>query len=171
MGNQTDLKRARRIVIVSRTNGTNGALIGFLALVVSFVARDSLAVIASCGLCAGGLIELLGSIRAARHDRSAPRFLVASQCVALASVLTLAVHFAIIFSPAAALAWMPEHFSRFIMSRIPDPEEARMFLGLFFKLAMGCLALVALLYEGGMAIFYRSSKTVFDRPTSPPVSS
>lgn len=136
---------------------------GVISLGVSLFARDLWSAIASLGICTGAAIEVLGAGRAARHDASATRFLVASQLISMASVLALILRCSVAFSPAAAVAWLPASTREAIQLIFPDPGEADAFLRLGVRVALGCTAIVVTLYEGGMAAYYGSSGHTFDR--------
>jgi len=166
MNDPADLRRAKRIVIVARTNGVSGITMGVLAITASLFARDALATVASCGICAGAALEILGATRAARHDPQAPGLLVASQVVALTSVLSLVLRCAVAFSPSVALGWLPVSTRETITLLYPDPVEAGAFMRIGLRVVLGSVALVATLFEGGMAIFYGTSKGLFERLAS-----
>lgn len=166
MADPKDIRRAKRIVIVSRANGISGASLGAIAAILSLVAGDTGAAFASLGICAAGALEIAGSFRAARHDRLAPRFLVASQAVSLLSLLALLVRCTIALDPSTLLAWMPQSYAETIQVLYPGPGEAAEFLRVGARFTLGLIALVAALFETGMATYYASSAGLFLRLSS-----
>ena len=96
---------------------------------------------------------------------------VASQITGLVSVLSMTIHFVRIFSPAAAIDWMPDFLHRYILSDIPMPEDQKMVVGLLFNIAMALVAFIATFYEGCIALYYALSKRVLRRlrESPPPV--
>jgi len=161
-----DLKRAKRIVILSRSNGVSGASLGAIAVILSLMAGDSIATFASLGICAAAALEITGSFRAARRDRHAPRFLVASQAVSLLSLLALLVRCTIALNPSTLLEWMPQSYAEMIQVLYPGPGEAAEFLRVGVRSMLGLIALVAALFEAGMATYYASSAGLFLRLSS-----
>lgn len=170
MADPKDVQRARRLVIVSRSNGISGFSIGTLAVILSVVARDLPSVLASLGICAAASLEIAGSFRAARHEPVATRFLVASQAVSLLSLLALLIRCTIVFSPATLLTWLPGSYRESILILYPDPGEAEAFLRTGIRFTLGLVAVVAAIFETGMATFYASSSGLFLRLSagSPP---
>jgi len=163
MADPLDLRRAKRIVIVSRSNGLSGASIGAIAVTLSIVARDLPSILASLGICAAASLELAGSFRAARHEPDAARFLVASQAVSLLSVLALLIRCTIVLNAAMLLASMPVRWRESILIIYSAPGEAEAAVRVGMRFTYGLLAVVAAIFEIGMATFYASSRGLFLR--------
>ena len=169
MSDPADLRRAKRIEILSRSNGISGASIGAVVVIASLVARDLPSVLASLGICAAAALEITGSFRAARHDPVAPRLLVASQALSLLSLLALLVRCTIALNPSTLLGWLPESYSETVLMLYPGPGEAEAFLRTGVRFALGLVAVVAALFEIGMATYYATSTGLFLRlAASPP---
>ena len=166
MAEVADLRRARRIVIVSRSNGFSSATIALSVLVASIIARDAIAIAASLGVCAGATLELTGSFRAARRDAIAPRLLVASQAVALTSLLCLIFRCTVVVSPQAVMSWLGASTRETIQTIYMEPGEADRFVLSSVRIVLGVVAITAALFECGMALFYASSARVFRRLSS-----
>ncbi|HUG10871.1 MAG TPA: hypothetical protein VMM36_07645 [Opitutaceae bacterium] len=166
MSDPADARRAKRITILARSNGISNGTIGVLALAISLYARDLVSVLASLGLCGGAMLEIFGSVRAARHDAMTPRFLVASQVASLLSVLGLALRCTAALSPALVLTWLPESYRETVLMLYPGPGEAEAYLRTGLRLTLGAVVLVAALFECGMAAYYASSTAVFLRLSS-----
>ena len=163
MSDPADARRAKRVMILSRSNGISGITIGVLAAAISLYARDVVSVLASLGICTGASLELLGSVRAARHDPLTPRFLVASQVVSLLSVLCLAIRCTAAFSPEVVLTWLPESYRETLLMLYPGPGEAEAFMRTGLRVTLGAVVLVTGIFECGMAAYYATSTAVFLR--------
>jgi hypothetical protein len=166
MSDPADARRAKRIMILARSNGISNFTIGLLALAISLYTRDLVSVLASTGLCSGAMLEIIGSVRASRHDARTPRFLVGSQVVSLLSVLCLAIRCSAALSPELVLTWLPESYRETVSMLYPGPGEAEAFMRTGLRFVLGAVVLVAGIFECGMAAYYASATTVFLRLAS-----
>jgi hypothetical protein len=158
-----DLKRVRRVTILSCCNGVSSLSVAALAVILSLTARDMPSVFASLGFCTAATIELLGSARASRRDPTATRFLVASQAVSLVSVLALIIRFTVAINAATLLRWMPAMWSESVLVIWSEPGEAEAAIRIAARITLALLAFVTAIYETGVATYYATSAGAFAR--------
>jgi len=163
MVDQRDMRRARRIVVVSRSNGVSAAMMALIALAAAIALGDPLAGIAALGLCTGAALEITGSLQASRRSLAAPRTLVSSQLVGLCSLIALLMRCIVAFPVEYALVWMPASFRELLLMLYTTPGEAEWITLRAIRVTLAGLAVVAVLYEGGLALFYARSAATFQK--------
>lgn len=168
MVDQRDERRAWRIVIVARSNGASGATIGAIVLAISIYLRDPIAAAAALGICTGAVLEITGSFQASSRSARASRTLVTSQLIGLLSALALLMRCFVAFPTDFVMAWLPASTREALLMIYPGPGEARAVLLGAARIALACCAIVAVLFEGGMAFFYSRSAETFQRLANSP---
>lgn len=163
MVDQRDVRRARRVVILSRSNGLSAATMALIALAAAIALGDPYAGVAALGLCTGAALEIAGSFQASRRSPAAPRTLVGSQLVGLCSLIAFLTRCIVTFPAEYALVWMPASLRELLLMLYTGPGEAEWIALRSIRITLAGLAVVAALYEGGLAFFYARSGATLQR--------
>lgn len=144
-----------RILRLSGINGWCVTVAAGLGALVSFVLMDVIAAITGAIVAAGGITELRGRKALLRGDATGMRKLFLAQLIVLAMVWTYAVTQLLTFDAAALIAGLPADVHTMIADAAIDPDTLRQMLTIANLAVYGALIVATLIYQGGLAIYYR----------------
>ena len=165
----------RSTAALAHTSGIVTVVIAAISLLVSFMSFSFLGIFVSLGVCAVGVVEMIGASRVRIGDASACRLLGRNQ-LALLGVITVycAIQIAT-FSPEAArnAVLSPESRSQLAalkggqqgLDDVIDKYAPRMVYGFY-----GLVILISAAFQGGMAVSYfrrRKHVEAFNAQTPP----
>ncbi len=156
----------RRVIRFSRLNGWSAVLFASLGALVSLGLLDPISVSICLLIGLGGALEVHGQRMLVRRDAGGMRWLVRAQLVVLAVVwfyaATHLVSFDAVYLRDEVIPNAREMLSAFGMNLDQIFEQADLdtnavvaFVRLLFVAIYGSLMLVTLIYQGGLALYYR----------------
>lgn len=145
----------RRVTRIARVNGWSVCAVAGLGLLLALLMGD--AVGAGVALCAlgSGAMELHGRRRLLQKEETGATWLVRSQLYLLGVVLTYAVGRLLSFDAEVALASLTPEMEAILKENGLSRADLVPLLQLMFRALYGSVIAVTLLYQGGMAFYYR----------------
>jgi hypothetical protein len=171
-------QRLQRLLLLARIDALSLVIVAGPAAVVSLCGREWFGGAVGLGLALCGGLEWCGHKRLARRELSGLTWLVVAQLAGLALILLYVRSLALAPQTDRLLALLPSFTREQLDLLCPDPEELHALLAAVQRLTASLLALVAILYQGGLALYYLRARplaqTVFAAPPvlvapSPPV--
>jgi hypothetical protein len=125
---------------------------------------------AACGLAVTlcGVLEWREQRRLARGCTAALGWMCVAQLVCLAAILLYAHQLAGLARADRILALLPDFTREQLFEVFDDNESAEAFLLSVQHLMVAAIAIVAILYQGGMAFFYLRSRALVQRVLAEP---
>ncbi len=156
----------RRVIRLSRLNGWSVAIFAGVAALVSLAFFDPIGVSVCLLVGLGGVLEVHGQRMLVRRDPDGMRWLVRGQLVVLAVICSYAASRLMSFDAGylqqEALPGMRQMLSASGMSLDDvlemvglDANTVVPFVRLMVVVLYGSLILITLIYQGGMALYYR----------------
>lgn len=167
----TPAQRAlKKVLTISRLNGWSVALFAGLCTLVSLAFGELLGFGVGLLVVASGIMEIHGHRRLQRRQTDGLTWLVRSQLFLLSVLLVYAVSRLFSFDGETVLSNLtPEMEAVLSESGIARAEIVPM-VQLFFRAFYGAIILATLIYQGGLAFFYRrKSPLVIEALTGPSV--
>jgi hypothetical protein len=169
----------RRVIRFSRLNGWSAVLFAGLGALVSLGLLDPISVSICLLIGLGGVLEVHGQRMLVRRDAGGMRWLVRAQLVVLAVVWLYAathlVSFDAVYLRDEVIPNARELLSAFGMDLNQIFEQADLdtnavvaFVRLMFVTIYGSLMLVTLIYQGGLALYYRRRTAAVEAALQPP---
>ncbi len=175
MSSTPPAQRLQRVLGLARLDALSLVVVAAPAALVALVVGDRLGSVVGAGITLCGVAEWHGRAQLLRREISGIAWLCCAQLLCLSLILAYAWNLAQLVDPAHLLSLLPDLTRQQLAEVFPDPNAlAGLLLGLQRTMA-ATLALVALLYQGGMAFYYLRSgplvRVVFaEPPVLPPVS-
>lgn len=144
-----------RILRISAINGWCVTVAAGLGALVSLAMTDPIAGITGAMVAAGGIMELRGRKALLRRDATGMRKLFLAQLIVLAMIWTYAVTQLLTFDAATLVAALPEEIFAVVADAGIDSETLRRMITIIHTATYGVLILATLIYQGGLAIYYR----------------
>ena len=171
---RTPEEQLRRVLRTSKLNGLGVAIVAGLGALGSLAFGDLLGAMVGTLVAVGGIMELSGRKQLLHGDASGMRRLVRSQLLVLGVIVIYAVSRFASFDAESAMGNLtPEMRSEMSQAGV-DLAAIVPLVRLMFYALYGSLAVVTLIYQGGLALYYRRhTKTVEQalaarlRPTVP----
>ncbi len=147
------LRKVRRF---SRLNGWSVTIVAGLAMLVAMMLGDLVG--QGVGLLATvcGLMEVHGQRRLSRRDAEGMRWLVRSQVFLLGVILVYAVSRLASFDADTAMGNLTPEMATALREAGMDPAELLPLVRLTFYGFYSVVIVVTVLYQGGLALYYRS---------------
>jgi hypothetical protein len=173
---RTPQQRFQRLLAIARFDAISLIVVAGPAALVALVLREwpSAAVGVAVALC--GWLEWLGQRQLSRSHRHGLGWMCTAQLVCLLAILLYARHLAGQARADHILQLLPSFTREQLFEVFPDSESAEEFLLFVQRLMVAAIALVAIVYQGAMALYYLRARalvrTVFEQPTplaEPPV--
>jgi len=180
----------RRVVRLARLNGWSVALFAGLCALISLAFLDPLGVEVSLLVALGGALEVHGQRMLTRRQADGVRWLVRGQIVVLAVIWAYAARQLLSFDPVYlrdevipnAREWLSAlgiNFDQIFEQADMDKEAVVAFVRLMLVVVYGSVALVTLIYQGGLALYYRGCAAAVATalqappvvPAAPPIAS
>jgi len=150
-----DADLATRTARTARSNALSILVIAGLATLWSAFQGDLPFVGFGAALCVAAAAELAGSKRLVADPAGAAPLLIGGELAVLVLIAGYSLWRLVGFDYDAELAALPADARELLVGMAGDEELLRQALTLTNRLVYGCLLLVTLLYQGGMARFYR----------------
>lgn len=170
MAVSTPAEILRRILRISGVNGWSVTIAAGLGTLFSLVFTDLIAIITGAVVAFGGITELQGRMALLRGEARGMRQLCLAQLIVLMMLWVYAITQLLTFDAAALLAKLPTD----ILTMAHDAGWDESALASVFRLAnlltYGVLMLVTLIYQGGLAIYYRHRSPLVAAMLSEPPS-
>jgi len=158
------------VLTVSRLNGWGVAIFAVLGVLVALVMGDLLGIAICLFVLASGWMEIRGNRKLQRRDPDGMKWLVRSQMFLLAVILAYCARCLGSFDSDTVMANLtPDMEAMLKESGIEKADILPLVHKMFFVL-YGAVALTSLLYQGGLALFYRGKTArVTEVLTRPPL--
>jgi len=141
-----------RFVRIARINGWSIAIVCGLSLL--FSGSFGGAAVSAAALVSP-VMELMGSYAEERGDQARLHWLPRSQLLLLAVILAYSLFNLVAFDAAQELAGMSPDTREMLVGLVGDESMLRDVMALAAKLVYSTLIVVALLYQGGLFLYYR----------------
>ncbi len=156
----------RRVIRLSRLNGWSVVLFAGLCAVIALPFGDLVSFAVGALVAAGGAIEVRGSRRLRRRDPDGMRLLVRSQLMVLAVIWVYAVPRLLSFDAGylqdqvipnmrEIMSASGSDFDSLLASAGLNAKDIVPLVHLFFVILYGSVMFATLLYQGGLALYYR----------------
>jgi hypothetical protein len=171
----------RRVIRLSRLNGWSVALFAGVCTLVSLALVDPIGISVCLLVALGGALEVRGQRMLTRRDADGMRWLVRSQFVVLGVIWTYAatrlasfdagyLQEQVIPNARELLSALGMNFDLVLGQAGLDSNTVVPFVRLMFVTLYGSLMLVTLIYQGGLALYYRHrTAAVEEALKAPPV--
>jgi hypothetical protein len=148
-------KALKRVLAISRLNGWSVIVIAGLGVLLALALGDLSSVFIGLLVAAAGVMEVRGHKKLKRRDAEGMKLLVRSQLFLLAVILVYCASRLGSFDSETALAGLtPEMESLLKESGIQKSDILPMVSTAFYSLYI-TVAVTCLIYQGGMALYYR----------------
>ena len=147
-------QRLQRVLRFARIDAVSLLVVAVPAAVLSVCAREWIEAAAGAGIALCGVLEWAGRNRVQRRRADGLGWMVASQLGCLLFVLFLAWDLAHREQADRIVALLPSFTREQLDVLFPDPESLRALLIGVQRLTATLLALVSILYQGGLALYY-----------------
>ena len=163
-------KALKRVLKVSRLNGWSVAIFAGLCILLTLAMGDLLGSVIGLLAVASGWMEIRGNGKLKRRDPEGMKWLVRSQMFLLAVMLAYCASRLGSFDSDSMLSNLtPDMEALLKESGIERADLVPLVHKAFFAL-YGGVALTCLLYQGGLALFYRSKiRLVTEALAAPPL--
>ena len=145
----------QRILRISVINGWCVTVAAGLGALVSLAMMDPIAGLTGAMVAVGGITELRGRKALLRGDATGMRKLFLAQLIVLAMIWTYAVTQLLTFDATALVAALPEEIFAMIEEAGLDSDTLRRMIRIIHTATYGVLILATLIYQGGLALYYR----------------
>jgi hypothetical protein len=145
----------RRVIRFSRLNGWSVALFAGVCTLVSLALGDPIGISVCLLVALGGALEVHGQRMLTRRDPAGMRWLVRSQIVVLGVICTYAASRLVSFDREMVRDLVSPDIRATLNELDLTTEDILPLVRRFFYLLYGGLMAVALIYQGGLALYYR----------------
>jgi hypothetical protein len=150
-----EAKTLQRVLLISRLNGWSVIIVAGLGVLLALILGDLTSIFIGLLVAAAGYMEVRGHQKLKRRNPEGMPLLVRSQMFLLAVILAYCASRLFSFDPDSMLAGVTPEMKELLKESgisladiVPLVHQA--FLALYGTLAVTCL-----IYQGGMAIYYR----------------
>lgn len=162
-------KALKRVTGISRLNGWSIVIVSGLSVLIALAMGDWLST--GLGLLVAGFagLEVHGNHLLKKRDATGMKWLVRSQMLILALILTYCSSRLGSFDGETALANLTPDMEAVLKEAGLNRADILPLVHQIFIALYGAVALVSLVYQGGLALFYRSkTRLVTEALTTPP---
>lgn len=145
----------RKVLKISRVNGWSVAVFAGLCTLVSLVFGDLVGSGIGLLVVASGVMEIHGHRLLKRRDATGPVWLVRSQLFLLSVILVYAVTRLFSFDSESILSNLTPELEALLKENGITRAEIIPLVQTFFRAFYGAVILVTVIYQGGMAFYYR----------------
>ena len=162
----------QRLLTVSRLNGWSVIVISSLGSLLALAIGDLLSTLIGLLVLAAGLLEVRGHRQLQQRDPAGLTLLVRSQLFLLAVMLVYCAGRLGSFDADTALASLTPDMEIILAEAGLDKSSLLPLVRTAFFALYSAVAAITLIYQGGLALFYRSKiKLVTEALTAPPTAS
>ena len=145
----------RRVLRVANFNGKSVVILAALGAVISLLMGDFVGTAVGALVAYGGWVELAGRKQVSGGDAEGMKKMISAQWLVLGPVLVYCVTRLVSFDSETALGMIPSDMRTELLSAGVDLNAIMSLVKLTFYLTYSIFAFVTLLYQGGMARYYR----------------
>jgi len=145
----------RRVLRISRLDGLSIVIVAVLGTLLSLAFGDLVGVLVGLLVTGAGAMELRGHKALQRRDADGMRWLVRSQLFLLTVILVYCVSRLGSFDSEGAMGNLTPDAAATLQEAGIDASEIAPLVHTMFLALYGSVALVTVLYQGGMALYYR----------------
>ena len=164
-------KALRRVLTISRLNGWSVIIIAGLGVLLSMLLMDPLGIVICLLAIASGWMELRGRQKLKRRDPAGMKWLVRSQLFLLAVILAYCASRLGSFDSDSMMSNLTPEMETLLKEGGVEKADIVPLVHKGFLLLYGGLALTCLIYQGGLALYYRSkTPLVTEALAAPPAA-
>ena len=162
-------KTLQRVLKISRLNGWSVIIFAGAGILLAGAMGDLVSVFIGLLVGAAGWMEVRGHNKLKRRDPEGMRWLVRSQMFLLAVILVYCASRLGSFDQETMLSGLTPDMQAMLKESGVEMAEITPIVRMAFLTTYGLVAAVSLLYQGGMALYYRRRiKIVTEALTAPP---
>jgi len=159
----------KRVLAVSRLNGWSVIVIATLGTLLTLVLGDLLGTVISLLAVASGWMEIRGNRKLRRRDPEGMKWLVRSQMFLLAVVLAYCASRLGSFDADTAMGNLTPDMEAILKEAGIEKGDILPMVRMAFLTTYLAVAVTCLIYQGGMALYYRrKTRLVTEALSSPP---
>lgn len=163
-------KILQRILFVSAVDGWSIAVLAVLGSLASLLLGDLVGVCIGCLVLAAGMMELRGRARLKRRDASGMKLLIRAQFFLLSVILVYCVSRLGSFDAETAMGNLTPDMDASLRELGLTRAQVLAYTRMMFYVVYSVVAVVSLLFQGGLALYYRRRVgAVSEALTTPPV--
>jgi hypothetical protein len=148
-------EQLRRVLRTSKLNGLGVAIVAGICALGSLAFGDLLGAAVGALVTVGGAMELSGRKQVERGDAGGMRRLVRSQLLVLGVIVVYAISRFASFDAESAMSNLTPEMRMEMSHAGVDLAAILPMVRLMFYTLYGSLAVVTLIYQGGLALYYR----------------
>jgi hypothetical protein len=170
MAKRTPNETLHRVMRIARLDGWSIAIFAGLCALVSLVTGDLVGAVVGLIVAAGGVVELRGLKKLTQHDaEGGMTLLIRAQLIVLGSIWCYALGKLAGFDAETAMNGMTPDMKTMIDQVGLSTAEIVRLLRVTFYGMYATVLVVTLIYQGGLALYYRNRReTVREALTAPP---
>ncbi len=157
---RTPEEQLRRVLRTAKLNGLGVAIVAGLGALVSLAFGDLIGAAVGALVAVGGGMELSGRKQILRGDADGMRRLVRSQLLVLGVIVVYAASRFASFDAESVMGNLTPDMRNDLAQAGVDLAAILPMVRLMFYALYGSLAVVTLIYQGGMAVYYRRRTAV-----------
>ena len=161
-------RRLQRVQHIALFDALSLIVVAAPAAVIALCTREWLVAAVATGIALCGGLELAGRRRLQERSASGLGWLCAAQLCCLGFILFYAWHLAHQPLDRRLLAMLPSFTREQLAELFPDPESLEVLFLSIQRLTATLVALVAILYQGGLAFYYLRTRTAARAVFAPP---
>lgn len=148
----------RRVLAISAFDGWSVVIVAGLCTLAALASFSWIGLLIGTPLTAAGVLELRGRRRLTRGDASGVGLLIAAQLLILALLVVYSGWNLLHYNEAALLAQTPAYLRNQLAQAGLGIEDLRPLLKPVYRAIYLTVIAVSVLFQGGLALYYRSSK-------------
>jgi hypothetical protein len=163
-------KTLKRVLTISRLNGWSVIVVAGLGVLLALILGDWSSVVVGLLAVAAGVMEVRGHGQLQRRQAAGMKLLVRSQMLLLAVILVYCAGRLGSYDQDTMLANVTPEMKAALKDSGIEMADLIPLVRLGFFLLYGVVALTCLIYQGGLALYYRSKTALVTQAfTTPPV--
>ena len=163
-------KILKRVLLISALDAWSGIALSSLGILLALALGDYSSVAVGLLIVAAGIIELRGRRRLLRRNADGMRLLVRAQMFLLAVILVYCASRLGSFDQGMVLDNLTPELEALLKENGLERADIVPAVRMMFYVGYGTVAFLTLLFQGGLALYYRSrTPKVFEALAAPPV--
>lgn len=164
-------KALQRVLAISRLNGWSVTLVAVFGVLLTLLLGDLLGTLIGLLAVTAGWMEIRGHGKLRRQDAEGMKWLVRSQLLLLSVILAYCASRLGSFDADSVMGNLTPDMETILQDAGVGLGDILPLVRLAFFVLYGTVAFVTVLYQGGLALYYRSkTKLVTEALTAPPHS-
>ena len=161
-------KVLQRVLLVAAIDGWSIIVIAGLGTLLTLVLGDLLGVLVGLCIAAAGVIELRGRHRLQRRDPAGMKLLVRAQLFLLTVILVYCVSRLGSFDGETAMASLTPEMEAALKEAGLERADVLPLVQTVFYAVYGTVAVVSVIFQGGLTLYYRSRSDAVTAALTPP---